>query len=97
MKHTLSMTMVDQLLGNAPFVYEGDFVKGIHHAYALGYSGVELHTAVPEKIDIFAIKEALQETGMCLTALGTGRAYVNEGLSISESDLIRRADAVERL
>lgn len=97
MKHILSMTMVDQLIGNAPFIYEGDFVEGVYHAYALGYSGVELHTANPEKIDIPAIKSALQETGICLTALGTGRAYVNEGLSISESDYIRRVQAIRRL
>ena len=43
MNFITSMTMVDRIIGSAPFVYEGDFVTGIKKAKELGYDGVELH------------------------------------------------------
>lgn len=94
MNNILSMTMVDKLIGSAPFVYEGDFAQGIYLAANLGYTGVELHIANPSRVDIRAIRSAIMATGLRLTAIGTGRAYVNEGLSLSDpiSDVRQRAE-----
>ncbi len=97
MKNLLSMTIVDQIIGAAPFVYEGDFAEGIYQAEALGYDGVELHLTDPAKVDITHIKQALQESGLHLTAIGTGRAYVNEGLSLSCIEADMRQTACARL
>ena len=36
-----SMTVVDKLIGSAPFVCEGDPVSGIEAAARLGYDGGE--------------------------------------------------------
>ena len=93
----LSMTVVDRIIGSAPFVCEGDPVQGIALARALGYDGVELHFTDPAGVDADAIIKALEETGLCVTALGTGRAYVNEGLSITDPDDEKRLKAIERL
>ena len=93
----LSMTVVDRIIGSAPFVCEGDPVQGIARAAALGYDGVELHFTDPTGVDADAIRRALDETGLRVTALGTGRAYVNEGLSIIDPDDARRLRAVARL
>lgn len=97
MNFITSMTMVDRIIGSAPFVYEGDFVEGVRQAKQLGYDGVELHIADPKEIDLPALEQVLAETGMRLTAFGTGRAYVNEGFSITDPDPARRQAAVERL
>lgn len=97
MEHILSMTMVDRLIGSAPFLYEGDFAAGIRRAAALGYTGVEMHATNPCGVDIPALQGALRETGLRMTAMGTGRAYVNEGLSISDPNGAVRTAAVERL
>lgn len=97
MAHILSMTVVDRIIGSAPFVCEGDFMDGIRRAAALGYTGVELHATDPCSLDGEAIGKALNETGLALCALGTGRAYVNEHLSISDPDDTVRAAAVARL
>lgn len=92
-----SMTVVDKLIGSAPFVCEGDPIQGIAQAAKLGYDGVELHFTDPAGVDADAIKAALAEKGLVLTAIGTGRAYVNEGLSISDPDEQVRLKAVARL
>ena len=97
MNFITSMTMVDRIIGSAPFVYEGDFVTGIKKAKELGYDGVELHIADPAGIDVPALKEALAEAGMSMTAVGTGRAYVNEGLSLTDTEEAGRKAAVKRM
>ena len=71
--------MVDQIIGSAPFVYEGDFAQGVAKARELGYDGVELHIADPADVDLPTLEQALAENSMRLTAIGTGRAYVNHG------------------
>lgn len=91
------MTVVDRLIGSAPFVCEGDPIFGIETAARLGYDGVELHFTDPVTADTDAIRAALHRTDRCVTALGTGRAYVNEHLSITDADESRRRAAVERL
>ena len=97
MKFITSMTMVDQIIGSAPFVYEGDFAQGVAKARELGYDGVELHIADPADVDLPTLEQALAENSMRLTAIGTGRAYVNHGLSITDPDEARRRAAVQRL
>lgn len=92
-----AMTMVDRIVGNAPFVYEGDFLQGVSQAKALGYDAVELHIANPADVDAGALGQALDREGIRLSAIGTGRAYVNEGLSISAAEPLVRQEAVKRL
>lgn len=97
MQFITSMTMVDKIIGSAPFVYEGDFAQGVAQARKMGYDGVELHIADPAEVDLFALEWALQINDIHLTAIGTGRAYVNEGLSITDPDEEKRRAAVRRL
>ena len=92
-----SMTVVDKLIGSAPFVCEGDPVSGIEAAARLGYDGVELHFTDPLAANAGEIRTALRRTGLGVTALGTGRAYVNDRLSITDADEAGRLAAVRRL
>lgn len=91
------MTVVDKLIGSAPFVCEGDPASGIETAACLGYDGVELHFTDPAAADAEKIGEVLVRTNLGITALGTGRAYVNDRLSITDADKARRMAAVRRL
>lgn len=97
MRFLTSMTMVDRIIGNVPFVYEGDFVQGVKQAKMLGYDGVELHIANPVDVDALSLGKTLDMHQMRLTAIGTGRAYVNEGLSITDKNAEKRKQAVARL
>ncbi len=97
MNFITSMTMVDHIIGSAPFVYEGDFTKGIKKGKELGFDGVELHIADPAMVDISEMEETFAVSNTRLTAIGTGRAYVNDGLSITDESLNIRRAAIERL
>lgn len=97
MRFITSMTMVDRIIGRAPFVYEGDFTEGIRTGKELGFDGVELHIADPSAVDVCTLQETFKETGTKLTGIGTGRAYVNEGLSLTDPNEENRRTAVKRL
>ena len=92
-----SMTITDHIYGGAPFVYEGDLAQGVTQAASLGYDGVELHIADPAAVDAPALEAALRASSLRLTAIGTGRAYVNDGLSLTDADEGRRRAAIRRL
>lgn len=92
-----SMTITDHIYGSAPFVYEGDLAQGAAQAAELGYDGVELHIANPAEVDVPSLEAALRASGLQLTAIGTGRAYVNDGLSLTDADEGRRRAAVRRM
>ena len=93
----LCLTLTPKIIGSAPFLYEGDFCRGIHEAKGYGYNCVEIHVADPGEIHLENLAETLRETGMAVSALGTGRAYVNDGLSLIDDNPQVRDDALERL
>lgn len=97
MTNPLSLTVTEKIIGNAPLLYEGDFAKGVLYAKTLGYDCVEIHISDPGKLDMEHLKSALSNRNMSVSAIGTGKAYVEEGLSLSSADSHLRLCAVERL
>jgi len=63
----------------------------------LGFDGVELGIRDPEAIDIKAIERMLQKYDFDLSAIGTGQAFVDEGISLSDDNEDVRRGTVERL
>ncbi|MCB6201973.1 sugar phosphate isomerase/epimerase family protein [Extibacter muris] len=90
----LSLTLTDRIIGSAPFLYEGAFEAGIAYARRLGYDGVELHASDPSALHSPDLTTALKENDIQVTALGTGRLYVNKGLSLTDGDKAVRSEAV---
>ena len=93
----LSISIVDKIIGMAPYMCEGDFADRIRYAHDLGFTGVEINIADPAKLDLSIIRAALEETGMKIVAFGTGRAYVNDKVSLTDPDPDCRANAMKRL
>ncbi|MEN6418154.1 MAG: sugar phosphate isomerase/epimerase family protein [Clostridiaceae bacterium] len=91
----LCMTVVKQRGAGAPFLYGGNLIKGIEAAGEFGYDCVELHVRAPEELELQKLEQALDRTGLCVSALGTGRAYVDDGLSLIDSQT--RELALQRL
>jgi sugar phosphate isomerase/epimerase len=89
------MTAVKRRSDGVPFLYEGNLPKCIAAAKKFGYDCVELHVRAPEELDLQPIRKALHETGLCVSALGTGRAYVDDRLSLIDPDT--REQALKRL
>ena len=77
--------------------HDADLLGAFRRAAALGYDGVELAVRDPAGLDPAALRQAAADAGLVIPAIGTGQAFVEEGLSLTDpDDQIRRA-AVERL
>lgn len=91
----LCMTAVLRRKEGAPFLYGGNLEGGIAAAGKFGYDCVELHVRAPEELSIPALQKALAARKLAVSALGTGRAYVDDGLSLI--DPATREGALKRL
>lgn len=96
-RNILALSVVDKIIGGAPYMVQGGFADCIWYAKALGYDGIELNISDPDRLDLPAIRQALAETGVKITAFGTGRVYVNEHISLTDKDEAVRAQAFSRL
>jgi sugar phosphate isomerase/epimerase len=97
MKNTLAISVVDQIIGNAPYMCQGNFLDCIRQMKAMGYEGVELNVADPAELDIPALKKVCASCQMRIVAFGTGRVYVNDGISLTDPDPEIRGLACKRL
>lgn len=93
----LSATLAAELNPSSPVIMAGDPAERIALASKLGYDAVELHWADPAHIPLAKIALACRENQMGISAFATGRAYVQEGLSLIHEDSNNRAAAIKRL
>jgi len=93
----LSATLAAELNPSSPVIMAGDPAERIALADRLGYDAIELHWADPAQIPLAKIAAACKEGQMGISAFATGRAYVQEGLSLIHEDSDNRAAAIKRL
>ncbi|MEN3203790.1 MAG: 5-keto-L-gluconate epimerase [Atribacterota bacterium] len=63
----------------------------------LGYEGIELAIRDPDVVEEGTIHDVLKETGLVIPAIGTGQAFLEEGLSLSSLNPQIRKRAIERV
>ena len=93
----LAVTLSAELNPAAPVVLAGDPAEKIALATEAGYDAIELHWADPAHIPLAQIVSACSEHQMSISAFATGRAFVQEGLSLIHADNENRAAAIKRL
>ncbi len=93
----LSATLASELSSTSPIVLGGDPAENIRILSDLGYDGVELHWGDPSHIHLQKIIETCDKYGIVISAFATGRAYVQEGLSLIDDEENKRQSAVKRL
>lgn len=95
----LAVTITPKLSATTPVVLGGNPEESIKKAALLGYKAVEVHWGTPEEIqkDLELIKLTCQKNNIYISAFGTGRSYVEEGLSLIDDDENKRKLAVKRL
>lgn len=93
----LAATLSAELNPSSPVIMAGDPVERIALASRLGYDAVELHWANPAHIPLSEIASACRAHHMEISAFATGRAYVQEGLSLIHEDSEIRTVAIKRL
>jgi len=92
-----SLTVIKEIIGDAPFLFEGTFADGIAYAEKTGYDYVEIHSTTPDELDEPSFLAALEQHNIKVGALGTGRLYVNAGLSLTDSDPEIRSEAIRQM
>ncbi len=78
-------------------IASGHFDTSISLLHDLGYKGVEIALRNPELLDPAALETKLNKYDLKLAALGTGQAYVDEGISLTDPDEQIRQEAIIRL
>ena len=92
-----ALTVTTKIYGTAPFLFEGAFADGVARAASLGYDAVELHINDVEELSDAGLRKALDAHGLCVSSIGTGRLYVNKGLSLTDPDAGVRREAMRQL
>jgi len=95
MKLSLALTPAPTVF--APLLYAGDLMRGMRRAAELGYDGIELNLRDPGVENLDVILSAAQAHGLAIISLGTGQAYLADGLSVAAPDPAIRAMLVERV
>lgn len=93
----LAVTMVKEAGAQAPLVLRGDYTDCIRKAAQIGYDAVELHVADPTEVNVGEVRAALGATGLGMSSIGTGLAWVRDGLSLTSRDEDVRSEAIARL
>jgi sugar phosphate isomerase/epimerase len=97
MSLSLAITAVEEAAPGAPFVLRGPFAQSIPHAAELGFDAIELHIADPAEVDAEAILEGCRGAGIRVSSIGTGLAFLRDGVTLVHPDEPTRATALQRL
>lgn len=76
--------------------FAADFEATFARLAALGYDGVELAVRDPALLDVQAVRRVLDKHHLDVPAIGTGQAFVEEGLSLTHPDQNIRKQALVR-
>ncbi len=76
--------------------FKGNLQENLHTISGLGYDGVELAIRDPEIIDQDELFEQVRAQRLEVSAIGTGQAWGEEGLSYCDPDPAIRKKAIDR-
>lgn len=77
--------------------FQGDVKANLGHIKDIGFDGIDLMIGDPDSIDREAIIRSITEAGLVIPAIGTGKAWSDEGLSFTDPDKEIRDKAVRRI
>jgi len=77
--------------------FQGDFFENLEKITEIGFDGIDLMIGNPEELDQDNIIEAIHTAGFEIPAIGTGKAWSDEGLSFTDPAKEIREKAVRRI
>jgi len=80
-----------------PYIFKGNVRDAVEFCAKNGFDAVELHLRKADDIDRILIKEICDKNGITVSTIGTGMGYTFDKLSLTDSDKMKRTDAIERL
>lgn len=78
-------------------IAQGDWKENMALMHNLGFQGVELAIKDPKTINVEELKIELRKYKLFPVAIGTGQAYVDERISLTDDREFIRRKAIERL
>ncbi len=93
----LSLAISTQPAKFSAVAYKGQLAETIRKIKSFGYDGVELAVRDPKQLDLIQLESVLDDTGLVVSAIGTGQAYGEEGLSFADRASTIRQAAIQRI
>ena len=93
----LSIVLSTQPASFSALAYKGGIKENLLKIKRLGYDGVELAVRDPRLLDLDDLDRLLQGNALSVSAIGTGQAFGEEGLSFTHEDATIRRRAVDRI
>lgn len=93
----LSLVISVEDTGFDAVAMRGRWEESIRMAAALGYDGVEIAVRDPARVDAATLDRVVRDAGVAISAIGTGQAYLHDGLSLTSDDAGIRRRASERM
>src|SRR5665648_461192 len=83
--------------GFGPMLFPGRVREAALVSRELGFEGIEISMRSPAELRRRELEDLLRDAGLRLAALSSGRAFLEDGLSLTDPDQAGRARAVERI
>jgi sugar phosphate isomerase/epimerase len=93
----ISITAVDDAAPTAPFVLRGNYSDSIRSAAKIGFEAVELHLSDPAHLAVDDVLRTKQAAGVSVSSIGTGMAFIREGITLTHADPAIRQRALQRM
>jgi sugar phosphate isomerase/epimerase len=94
MKSAITLAQVPEASAG-PFVFHQALPNSFALAASLGFDAVELFLPGPHFIDVAKVKSMATEHTLDIAAVGTGAGMVQHGLSLTDGDPAKRAEALD--
>ena len=93
-RSSVTISLVPEARGG-PFVFWDDLAAGCRRAKELGFDAVEIFAPSTPTVDANALRRLLSETGLQVSAFGTGAGWLLHRLTLCSPETGRRAAARE--
>jgi sugar phosphate isomerase/epimerase len=93
----LSIVLSAQPSSFSALLYQGNLAENLKKIRELGFAGVELAVRDPGQLDVHKLERMLSQQQLQVPAIGTGQAYLEDGLSFIHPKSKIRREAVERI
>ena len=93
----ISMVCTDATAKFGPIVFRELSSESFKNMRTMGFNGVELNIKDPSQVDVEAFKQILNLSQIPVTAIGTGRAFAEDGLSFIDPNPDIRKQAIDRI